>query len=122
MTPSSQGCVIEPLHFMAYSLTRIGTNCAKGWGRTVGSAAALQSLSSSTNHRLIQDGGMPLFDDRRKWALLLFLLIEDLGFRHGPVWPVTRSLGVNSRPRHQFFNGVNRLATIVDGLMMLTAH
>ena len=57
-------------------------------------------LASPADHGLIQYGRMPLFDMRREWAGLLFLLLEDFGFGHGAVGTVAWAFGIDSRTCH----------------------
>src|ERR1051326_4593105 len=65
---------------------------------------------------------MPLIYHRREWAGLLFLLVEELCFRHGAVWAITRTFCIDARTSHELLDRVDRFGAVVDGLMMLAAH
>src|SRR5262249_17198043 len=65
---------------------------------------------------------MPLLGHRRKCARRLFSLVEYLCFCLWPIRTVPRPLLVDSRTSHQLFDRVNRLGTVIDGLVMFAAE
>src|SRR5215831_11393564 len=65
---------------------------------------------------------MPFFDDRGKWTLFLFCLIENLRFDHRKIRPVSLALSINPGALHQLLNRINRFGAVVYGLMVLATH